>query len=288
MWTFYPPPVSCADAGVQKQRGQRVVHRRILVIIAAGLVLLAGAIVAITLTRPRPELHEAAGSRVPPPAAPTPKPVPPKTDAPAVVPEPGRRSARRAPAPKPEPSPSSDASARVETPTAGVLRIDSDVPGAQVFIDREYVGATPVTASDVKPGTHRLNVSAQGYEGVADTIDVSPGPRDILIKLKDVRLDAKIDVVHKHRIGSCKGRLIATARGLRYETANKDDGFSSSLLDLGTFQVDYLEKNLRVTPRSGKRYDFTDPEGNADRLFVFHRDVEKARERLRKGDHPSE
>ena len=35
------------------------------------------------------------------------------------------------------------------------------------------------------------------------------------------------------------------------------------------------------------RYDFTDPDGNADRLFVFHRDVDKARERLRNGDPPA-
>ena len=156
-----------------------------------------------------------------------------------------------------------------------------------MFIDRQFIGVTPITASDVKPGSHRLNVSAQGYEGVADTIEVAPGPRNIQIRFKDVRLDVKIDVVHKHRIGSCKGRLIATPQGLRYETSNKDDAFSVALLDLGTFQIDYLEKNLRVAARSGKRYDFTDPDGNADRLFVFHRDVDKARERLRSGDPPA-
>ena len=156
-----------------------------------------------------------------------------------------------------------------------------------MFIDRQFIGVTPITASDVKPGSHRLNVSAQGYEGVADTIEVAPGPRNIQIRLKDVRLDVKIDVVHKHRIGSCKGRLVATPQGLRYETSNKDDAFSVALLDLGTFQIDYLEKNLRVAARSGKRYDFTDPDGNADRLFVFHRDVDKARERLRNGDPPA-
>jgi hypothetical protein len=42
-----------------------------------------------------------------------------------------------------------------------------------------------------------------------------------------------------------------------------------------------------VAARSGKRYDFTDPDGNADRLFVFHRDVEKARQRLKNGDSPA-
>ena len=75
--------------------------------------------------------------------------------------------------------------------------------------------------------------------------------------------------------------MIATPQGVRYETTDKNDAFTAALLDLETFQVDYLNKNLRVQPRKGKRYDFTDPEGNADRLFVFHRDVEKARERLR-------
>jgi hypothetical protein len=213
----------------------------------------------------------------------------PKADTPALVPEPAPRSTRRAAAPKSEPVPSPAAvPASVEgLPEAGILHIESDVPGAQVFIDREYIGTTPVTVPNVKPGTHRLNVSTQGYEGIADTIEVSPGPRDMMIRLKDVRLDLKIDVVHKHRIGSCKGRLVATPKGLRYETPNKDDAFSSALLDLETFRVDYLEKNLTVTPRKGKRYDFTDPEGNADRLFVFQRDVEKARERLKKGDPPA-
>ena len=157
-----------------------------------------------------------------------------------------------------------------------------------MFIDREYVGVTPLTARDVKPGSHRLNVSAQGYEGFSDTIEVAPGPRDLRINFKDVRLDEKIDVVHKHRMGSCRGKLIATAQGVRYETTNKDDGFSAPLLDLAAFQIDYLEKNLRLTLRDGKRYDFTDPEGNADHLFVFHRDVEKARERLKKGDRPAQ
>ena len=39
--------------------------------------------------------------------------------------------------------------------------------------------------------------------------------------------------------------------------------------------------------KKGKKYDFTDPDGNADRLFVFHRDVDKARARLKKGDPPA-
>jgi hypothetical protein len=99
-------------------------------------------------------------------------------------------------------------------------------------------------------------------------------------------LDLSVEVVHKHGIGSCRGRLIATP-GIDAETANKGDAFTSTLQDLETFQVDYLEKNLRIKLAKGRQFNFSDPEGNADRLFVFHRDVDKARERLRKGDPPA-
>ena len=154
------------------------------------------------------------------------------------------------------------------------------MPKAQVFIDRQFVGTTPLTAENVKPGTHQVNVTAEGFDGIAQTIDVEPGPRDLTFRFREVRLDATLAVVHKHRMGSCQGRLVATADGIRYETADKDDAFTASLNDLEAFEVDYQDKNLRIKLRKGKQFDFTDPDGNADRLFVFHRDVEKARQRF--------
>ena len=143
-------------------------------------------------------------------------------------------------------------------------------------------------AENVKPGSHQLNVSAEGFEGFAQTIEVTPGARDITVRFREVRLNAKLAVVHKHRIGDCKGELSATPQGLRYTTTDKDDAFNVTLADLETFQVDYLQKTLRVKIRKGKQFNFTDPEGNADRLFVFHRDVDKARSRLAKGDAPAQ
>jgi hypothetical protein len=35
-----------------------------------------------------------------------------------------------------------------------------------------------------------------------------------------------------------------------------------------------------VKTRQGKTLNFTDPAGDGNRLFVFHRDVDKARKRL--------
>jgi len=167
------------------------------------------------------------------------------------------------------------------------LHVDSDVPGAQVFVDRQFIGAAPVTTTDVKPGTHQINVSAPGYDQYAQSIDVTPGPRDLMIRFKDVKLDAKAEVIHKHGIGSCRGTLIATPQGLRYDTTNKGDAFVVPLANLEVFQVDYLDKNLKVKIKGGKQYNFTDPMGNADKLFVFQRDVDKARQRLLKGDQPA-
>lgn len=191
---------------------------------------------------------------------------------------------RRTPAPKPAPEPEPAATAPA---AVGLLSIDSDVAGAQVFIDRQFVGVAPVKGHEVTPGLHKVNVSAQGFEGVAETIEVAPGPRDLMIKLREVRLEAEIEVVHKHRFGSCEGRLVATPQGLRYVTSDQSDRFEVALSDFETLEVDYLKKNLKIKVRKGRTFDFTDAEGNADHLFVFHRDVVKARERLLKGDPPA-
>ena len=47
---------------------------------------------------------------------------------------------------------------------------------------------------------------------------------------------------------------------------------------LRNLNVDYLKKNLRVRRRGGRTWNFTN--ASADPLFVFHRDVSKARDRL--------
>lgn len=213
-----------------------------------------------------------AAPAAPRPAAP--QPAAPAAEKPAAAPRSASRAPAREPAPAPEPAP---AEAPIEL---GTLRIETDVPGAQVFIDRQFVGTTPLTANNVKPGTHQLNLTAAGFDGIAQTIDVEPGPRDLTFRFREVRLDAALAVVHKHRIGSCEGRLVATADGIRYETTNKEDGFSAPLADMETFQVDYQARNLRIKVRKGRQFNFTDPDDNADRLFVFHRDVERARQRL--------
>ena len=156
------------------------------------------------------------------------------------------------------------------------LRVDADVPGASVFVDRKFVGTTPVEARELATGSHRLNVSADGYEMYAETLDLGPGPRELTVRFKEVRLDEKVAVVHKHAIGSCRGTLFATTAGLRYEAG--EDAFSAPFAALEPLQVDYLKKNLRVRLRGGRSYNFTGD--SADALLSFQKAVEAARKRL--------
>lgn len=247
--------------------------RIVIVVITGAVVLLGGGALYMLMAPPAT------------PASPT------ETSAPAPTPAP--KATPSAPAdPSPEPArpktsapktPKSDApvAAPVDAaPTTGTLRIVADVPDASVFIDRKFVGTAPVTANDIAPGSHHLNVSAPGYDAVSEDLDVTPGPRDVSIKLKEVRLSATLQVTHKHAMGSCAGTLKASPQGITYDTSNKGDAFAVSLTDIESFEVDYLNKNLKLKIKKGKTFNFTDPDGNADRLFVFHRDVEKARQRI--------
>jgi hypothetical protein len=202
---------------------------------------------------------------------------------PAPVPE---VSAPR-PAVPPAPRPTAAAPAAVEpvvaAPTTGTIRVEADVPDALVLFDRIGVGDAPVTIPNVTPGRHQLNVSARGYDSYSEMIDVEPGERVIRVSFKEVRLDARLNAVHKHGMGSCRGVLTATPEGIRYAAADGKDNFTVAMADIQTFEVDYLAKNLRLRLRQGRTYNFGDPDDNADRLFVFHRDVDKARQRIISG-----
>ena len=255
---------------------------RVLAIAAVCAAVVIGLFFVLVPRRPMPAAAPSAEVAAPA-ARPAEAPAPGPASAPPAA-APRARAERPAAAPAPAPA----ASPNVEVvPDAGTLRIETDVPNAQVFLDRQFVGTAPVTAANVKPGSHQLNVSAEGFDGIARSIDVEPGTKDLMIRFREVKLDTRIAVVHKHRIGSCKGELVATPQGLQYTTDDKDDRFTVAFGDLEQFQVDYQEKNLKVKVRRGKQYNFTDPDGNADHLFVFHRDVDKARQRLASGDRPA-
>ncbi len=221
-----------------------------------------------------------------------PVPQPPARKGPA-APRPAPAAA--APSSEPAPATPSERPSRRERPRAGTtpapgetalaavprLKVTSDVEGAFVFVDRKFVGKTPLDTGEITPGHHQLKVSSEGYDGVSQGVEIAEtGPTEIDVSLKTVRLDTSVDVVHKHGMGSCEGKLLADVHGLRYETSNRDDAFTLAFADMETFTLDYLQKTLRVKKRAGRTWNFTTRAADADPLLVFQRDVDRARARL--------
>jgi hypothetical protein len=240
----------------------------LMLVFAGAAIAAAGSWFVLSRREPAPVETRRA------PAANPPRPAPPRSTTPREAPAATAEApARPAPEPAREPAPA-------KSSASGVLRVRSDVPGASVFLDRRFLGTTPLDVDGLAPGSHRLNVSVEGYEGHAQSVQIGETPADIDVRFKEVRLNASVPVVHKHGVGSCRGRLVADTRGLRYEADKADDAFSFGFAELETFSVDYLKKALRVKRRGGRTWNFEDPNGQADPLFVFHRDVEKARARL--------
>ena len=123
-----------------------------------------------------------------------------------------------------------------------------------VFLDRKFIGNAPATVTDVARGRTGQRVTAEGYESYSEPLEAAVGPADVLVKFKEIRLKETVDVVHKHAMGSCEGRLVADPQGVRYDTTNKDDAFSMKFSEIETFEVDYLKKNLRIKKRGGKQF----------------------------------
>lgn len=167
-------------------------------------------------------------------------------------------------------------------PATGTLTVASDVPGADVFIDNAFVGKAPAVVESVAPGRRKISVSAPGHETVTEFHDVAPGPASLRIALKTIRLDRRVAVTHRHRLGSCDGTLVATPEGLRYTTDRRQDAFSIALSGIDTLEADYLDRSLKVG-FDGRTFNFTVPQERVDRLYELYQDVEKARAQLRDG-----
>ncbi len=163
------------------------------------------------------------------------------------------------------------------TASAPALVVETDVEGAQVFVDRTFVGEAPASVAELAAGSHRVNVSAPGFEMFAETFEFDGSPRTISVRFKEVRLDERVGVVHKHGFGSCKGELRATPEGILFDTDHDKDGFRVPFDRLETFEFDYIDKNLELKIKGGRRYNFRPQSGNPDDLLVFQQQAQKYR-----------
>ena len=177
------------------------------ILIAAVIAVLAFGVVFMLRERaPEPAAESPAAPAAPRIVPKKNEPVP--TPAKPVAEAPRKAAPKTAPAePAPAPAPAA--------PTLASLKLETDVPGASVFIDRQFVGNTPLSLDKLEPGSKRVQVTATGFDSVQKTINLDPGPNAITIRVKEVSLNARANVVHKHGMGSCEGQLSATLDGLQ-------------------------------------------------------------------------
>lgn len=266
-----------AGASLPNKMGGIVPHgNRVVIIIVAGLVVVGG-IAALVFRTTRNAPVQTTGVDARSPATEPPVTAPPVANRPKpATPPPAASGASPAPAPpKPE-----------AAPTTGTLVLESDTPDTTVFIDRKFLGTAPQTLRDLAPGEHQLIFSPTGQDSIRMTVEVEPGKKTIVARFKEVQLDEKVEVVHKHAIGSCRGTLKASPNGLTYDTKNAEDAFTVPLTSPETFAMNYVEKNLKVKLKGGKTYTFAEPDGTAEKLYAFHQAVDKARQRLLSGRRP--
>lgn len=156
----------------------------------------------------------------------------------------------------------------------GSIVVEADVPGAMVFLDRNFKGNTPLTIEELRPGDYRLTVSAEGREVQNRTVTVERRLVEVRFELVEegATLAVEIELVHKHRFGSCSGVLHAGPDGFDYRTDHQD-AFRLPFGRVEEFELDYVRNNLRLKVLRGRTYNFESPSEDRDALFVFHKAV---------------
>ena len=57
------------------------------------------------------------------------------------------------------------------------MLVDSRPVGAQVFVDGQSVGYTPLVVGELSPGTHSIRMQLPGYRPWVSAVTLSPGAR---------------------------------------------------------------------------------------------------------------
>jgi hypothetical protein len=61
------------------------------------------------------------------------------------------------------------------TETSGSLAVISNPPGAEIFIDGDFKGVSPVTITGLSPGTHRILLTLKEYSNATTNLTILPG-----------------------------------------------------------------------------------------------------------------
>ncbi|MBN1166435.1 MAG: PKD domain-containing protein, partial [Methanospirillaceae archaeon] len=115
----------------------------------------------------------------------------------------------------------------------GVISVSSTPGGAEVYIDDEYIGITPVTKTGLSYGAHRVRISLEGYKPWEKTVYPLPG--------KPVEIQAVLEP-SGHETGSINIQLAPQwstvyLNGLEQGQTKQSVPFILSNLQEGTYEI---------------------------------------------------
>jgi PKD repeat protein len=82
------------------------------------------------------------------------------------------------------------------TETSGSLAVISNPPGAEIFIDGDFKGVSPVTITGLSPGTHRILLTLEEYSNATTNLTISAGQtQKHSAELKKISRPSAIDLL---------------------------------------------------------------------------------------------
>jgi len=135
----------------------------------------------------------------------------------------------------------------------GVIKIASNPSGAQVFINREYRGTTPLSVS-VPPGRTSVLVSKEGFAKFSKTITLKPGQKVDLtdIKLGDLYGEVSLNSTPPRATVTFDGQVIPAKTPVTIRKVRKDEPHTVSISLPGyktwsrTFSMEEGDKSFNI------------------------------------------
>ena len=82
---------------------------------------------------------------------------------------------------------------RPQAPAFGTLTVRSDPPRAEVYLDGDFIGVTPLQFG-ARPGRHEIRIERSDFESFTRTVNLRPGETaDVTAQLAQVRRDGFVD-----------------------------------------------------------------------------------------------
>src|SRR5215213_10931630 len=106
------------------------------------------------------------------------------------------------------------------------LRVKTDTPDVEVWLDGESVGRTPLTLKNLTAGKHRIALLKDGYEDGMQDVEVAPGKSNsvfVVMKPRSVKLpDLPVEfrIVNAGRSSKYVGTLRVSAEAMDYKSEN--------------------------------------------------------------------